>query len=115
MVRGAQDVRLGVEHGDEVLFVPDVVAVGQNVYSGGEQLAHHLVGKAEARGAVFPVRYDEVEAAELGAQPRNHPRSRLPSRTAHNVSDKKHAHGGAYFAYSTARVSRISVTFICPG
>ena len=115
MVRGAQDVRLGVEHRDEVLFVPDVVAVGQDVYPGGEQLAHDLFRKAEARGAVFAVRYDEVEAAELRAQTGNHPRRRRASGAAHNVSDEEHAHGGAYFAYSTARVSRISVTFICPG
>src|SRR5690606_3304416 len=102
-----------------------------------EQFLGNRGGDAAAARGVFPVGDDEMRAVRF-PEPGHHPAHRFPSRTADDVSDKNHVHGvfppagkkvaaccaatfqllpygGSYLAYSTARVSRMTVTLIWPG
>ena len=70
-------------------------------------------------GRVLGVGDDRIHAVHRH-QPWDVPRHHLAARLPHNVPDKENAHlkylnFEFYRAYSTARVSRMTVTLICPG
>src|SRR5690606_24279800 len=129
--------RLVVNEVENLPLVPGMVAHRDAVHTRLEQFLGDRGGDAPAARGIFPVGDDEMRAVCL-PEPGHHPLYRFPSRTADNVSDKDHVHcyflpagkesgrllcshfqllpyGGSYLAYSTARVSRMTVTLIWPG
>ena len=141
VVVGAQDAVVGVQEWVDLALVPDVVAARDDVDPGRE---HGLRGRwreAHAACHVLAVGGHEVDPALL-AEPGQHALDRLAAGLADQVADHQHAACsgwpgrapvrwvaearpaewsggrlavGPYFAYSTARVSRITVTLIWPG
>ena len=74
------------------------------------ELVEHLGRDAEAAGGVLDVDYDVVDVPavhQLGQESRRG----LSAGLADHVADEQQLH----LANSTARVSRITVTLICPG
>ncbi len=110
IVGGAQQARLAVEQLDAFLLVPDVVAGGVAVDRQVGDLGHHLGGDAEAAGGVLDVDHHVVGPLAVH-QPRQQVPERGAARPADHVADEEQPH----LAYSMARVSRITVTLICPG
>ena len=106
-----QQRRVGVEEGDALLLVPHVVAGGPHLDREHLQLSEDFGSDAESAGDVFDVGDDKVDPfpihhrLELGEH-------RSPPRRAHDVADEQESN---HRAYSTARVSRMTVTLICPG
>ena len=110
-VQRAQEPGLGVQQLIGVALLPGVVASGDDVHPGGEDLLDHPgVDPRPARG-VLPVGDDELRA-EAAAQPGQALTEDPPPRLAVHVPHEKEAH---YLAYSMTRVSRSTVTLICPG
>ena len=86
-----------------------MVAAGGQVDRQVGELVEHLGRDAEAAGGVLDVDYDvDVPAVhQLGQELRRG----LSAGLADHVADEQQLH----LANSTARVSRITVTLICPG
>jgi hypothetical protein len=108
VVGGPQQRGVRVEQRHPLLLVPDVVARGPDIDREPVELLEHLGGDAEAAGDVLGVGDDEVDPLAIhqaldvsldGASP----------RAAHDVADEQDPN---HLAYSTARVSRITVTLI---
>jgi hypothetical protein len=102
---------VGVEQGHPLLLVPDVVAGGPHVHRADLELGEDLGGDAEAAGRVLDVGDHEVDplAVDELLEVVGH---RLAAGRPHDVADEQQS---GHLAYSTARVSRITVTLICPG
>ena len=120
----------------DLLLVPDVVAGGDDVHAGGQDRVGGRRGQPHPAGDVLAVGGHEVDAARL-AQLREQPLDRLAAGLADHVADHQDTAGAlrpwrvavrdvpearppdgggrVYFAYSTARVSRMTVTLIWPG
>src|SRR2546428_10947931 len=112
-VRGTQEQVLFHDVLDDLLLVPDVVARGHHVGAGGEDLARdRRPHPATARGvvAVDNASEERVMLTELREQIRD----RGTARLSVDVPDHQDVHR-AYFATSTARVSRMTTTLMCPG
>ena len=72
-------------------------------------------GDPHAAGDVLPVGDDKVDS--LTYYSGEEFRHRAPSPFPYYISDNEYLQRSLtlYFAYSTARVSRMTVTLICPG
>ncbi len=139
VVERAQDALGAVEVLVDLALVPDVVAARDHVHAGREQRLGRPDGQPHAAGEVLAVGGDEVDAALL-AEAGQHLLHGEPARLADDVADHEDPAGarrprrvavgrvaepGAlaaaghaalpYFANSTARVSRMTVTLIWPG
>jgi len=94
VVRGAHDVAAGVEVGPELAVAVRVVAQGDRVDAGGEELVGLPRGQPDAARGVLPVRHDEVEPkllTEGGEQGAHH----APPGAAHDVAhEEDEGHGG---------------------
>jgi hypothetical protein len=115
-----------------------VVARGDDVDAAAEEDLGGCDGQPEAAGEVLAVGRDEVDPP-FRPEVRQDPLEGQPARLADDVADEEDAAGSrwtrgiavgrvaepgppdgavaepGYFAYSTARVSRITVTLIWPG
>ncbi len=105
-----QQARLAREDLPDLLLVPDVIAAGHAVDRQIGELGEHVRRHAEAAGGILDVD-DDVIGAMLVDQARQQPDERAAPRLADHVADEENLH----LAYSTARVSRITVTRIWPG
>ena len=95
-----------------------MVAGGNDVDTGVEQLFGHLERDAETGGGVLAVANDEIDLVFIPEAGQVFPNG-LPSGSSNDVADHQDAHGvvgeAPYRAYSTARVSRMTMTLIWPG
>ncbi len=87
----AQNSFLGVEVRDDLALVEDVVAGGDRVRPGIEELVADLGRDAEAAGGVLAVDDDEVER-ELVAQPGEMLRHHRSARPANHVTANQNTH-----------------------
>src|SRR5436190_22366095 len=97
---------------DDVPVLPDMVARGDHVDTGVLQLLRASDVDAFAAGGVLSVCHDEIDALvapELTEQDGH----RTAARPPHDVAEERDSH--AQCAVSLERVSRITVTLICPG
>src|SRR5439155_9484176 len=99
---------------DDLLLVPDVVAGGQHVGPLLERLLGDLRRDAEAAGGVLDVDHAEVDGVGL-AQPGQELGEGGASGLAEHVAHHEDVNRVAYFATSTARVSRMTTTLMWPG
>ena len=65
IVDRAQEAVVAVGEGERLALVPDVVAGGDAIGAGRDQLLQNILGDAEAAGGVLAVHDDEVEAMLL--------------------------------------------------
>src|SRR5207247_7502280 len=135
VVRGSQDVLHVRQLADELFLGEDMVAAGDHVSARPLELSRDLGRQAEAPGCVLAVEDREV-GAQLLLKRRQDRLDGVPAGMADNVGDEQdlqllRGHSlifgqkkrGArfrapligYFAYSTALVSRTTVTRIWPG
>ena len=106
--------RVGEHVGDVELLV-DVVAERDGIDAGGAELAVLPGRQPRAAGGVLGVGDDEVEPFR-GAKQRHGPPHEREARRADDVAEEEEAHvAPIYFAVSTLRVSRTTVTLISPG
>lgn len=87
----AQEARLPRQIGDDRLFVPDVVAGGEDVDAGSQQLVRDLRRDAEACGGVFDVGDAEVDVV-VPEDPRQLFLDQPSSRPSKNITDGKNPH-----------------------
>ena len=131
--------RFGNSRGD-VTSLPGVIPSRHHVDARGEDLLERFAGDPEPAGRVLPVGDREVHR-KLAAKAREHLRQHPASRLSDDIPDKEDVHTRCallyqyvgdgppdpspsrsdvagecrYLAYSMARVSRKTVTLICPG
>lgn len=102
---------MGIEEGKTLLLVPYVVSGRPDIDGKVIQFFKHRSGDAKASGNVLDIDGHEVHPLAI-----NQTLEFLPegpaARTAEHISDEKHSNQRAY---STALVSRMTVTLICPG
>ena len=117
----SQDPLVAVEGRQDLLLVPDVIARGDDIHARPVERLGGGRGEAHPSGQVLAVGGDEVHAVEI-PQAGELPLDGLAARPADHVADHQDPAGAArprvghaYFAYSTERVSRITVTLIWPG
>jgi len=101
---------------DDLLLVPDVVARGHHVHALLEEGPRDERGDAEARRRVLHVDDGQVGLVLL-AEARQGARAPPCAPAPRHVADADDGErlGQGYFATSTARVSRITITLMCPG
>ena len=102
---------MGVEQRYALLLVPHVIAGCPHLNRQWIEFFQNLGGDPETARHVLDVRDDEVDPLTINDrfELRHH---RAASGRAHDVADKKKSDQRAY---STALVSRITVTLIWPG
>lgn len=106
-----------IEYRQDIFLRPDMIACGNDIYSGIQQFLGGGWGQACPAGDILAVRDDEI-TRQLLSQFRQERRDRLSAGFADHVPDDKRPqmrYRSAYLAISTARVSRTTVTFIWPG
>src|SRR5262249_6945448 len=104
----------------------DVIAGGQHIDAGVEEVAHTLAVDAGAACSVLTVRNHQIESFTIDEARQDRP-ARPAARRADNVTEEQDPHETRlcisrsraeqtrYLANSLALVSRITVTLICPG
>ena len=102
--------------GQDFFVFPDVVAAGEDIHPLVQEEVGHLGGDADAAGGVFAVGHhqvDEIAVHRPGQEFFHRPAARGPD----DIADEQDIHGltPPQRAYSTDRVSRMTVTLICPG
>src|SRR5262249_1226674 len=97
---------------EDVPALPDVIPRRQDVDTRIPQLLGGAGVDTLAIGRVFAVGDDEVDVP-VAAQARDGRSQRPPAGTPHDIPEEQQAHGQC--AISLARVSRMTVTLICPG
>jgi hypothetical protein len=90
-VDGAQQARVGVDRGDDLALIPDMIAGGDAVDAGGIEALTDLVGDAEPGRRVLAVDGDEVEGEGI-TQARNFLDHRVAARPTEDIAAKKHPH-----------------------
>jgi hypothetical protein len=112
-------------------LIPDMVAGGDDMRSKIEEFPGDIHGQSETGGSVFPIDHDEVDRMHIHEAVKP-PGKGQPAGAANDISDEKNfqridsvTRGErkkvaldlvfVYFAYSTARVSRMTLTLIWPG
>src|SRR5439155_20112632 len=102
--------RVDVLH--ELPLIPHVVAVRDHVGAGVVDLARDVRSQARPARGVLAVHDGHVDA-QLALQLRKERRDRVTARAPHHITDEEDAQGlsrQSYLAYSTDRVSRMTVT-----
>jgi len=91
--------------------IPDVIARRHDVGTPAKERVSHFSRATETGGRVFHVDDSHVRA-ELLFESRQHVIGRPPTRFAYHISDEEDMDAAHQRAYSTDRVSRITVTLI---
>ena len=92
IVGRAHEARLARDEHERLALVPGMVAEGDGVRPGQEQVVADRLGDAEAAGRVLAVDDDAVQAPAL-AQPRQAIRDREAPGPSDDVAEEEEAHG----------------------
>ena len=98
----------------DLFLVPDMISGGQDIDMCGVELFDDLAGHAESRRGIFAVGDDEIDPVLLDDPGKKFADGPSP-RFADDIPDKEYLHEPSYRAKSETRVSRMTVTLICPG
>jgi hypothetical protein len=79
--------------GKDGAFIPDVIATGENINIGGQELLGDLRGDAKAAGGVFHVGYAKVDSVRLNQSMKLVEKSSSPG-LAEDISYEEYAHVG---------------------
>ena len=113
-VRGAKKRRTFLDVGHDLALVPGVVPAGQDVRPGAEQLLGGCRSDAHAAGRILAIDDDDVGRTLGGQLPQAVPHDLAPG-SSDDVTDEQDSHDRRQTAKVTARVSRTTLTLICPG
>ncbi len=90
-VGGADQLRLPLDEDQRLALVPDVVARGDRVGAGVDEVLADLLGDAEAARGILAVHHHEIEAI-VGNQPRQAFGDGRPPGPAHHVAHEQEPH-----------------------
>ncbi len=93
-VQRAQQARLGFDVAQQFLAVPGVVAEGNDVGAGGEQVGGHGGCEAEAVAGVFAVHHDQIEGKGF-AQAGQGGDDCVAAGAADDVAEEEYAQAGS--------------------
>ena len=112
IVDRAQEPLVPVGEDQRLALVPDVVAGGDAVGAGGDELQEDLLGDAEAAGGVLAVHHDEVEAVpgDQAGQLLLHGRA---AGAADDVAEEEEPHASASASISSRSVAIASSGTSC--
>ena len=88
IINRPQQTRLGVDEGDDLLLVPDVIAGGDDLHAGAQQVDRDPRRDPAASGGVLAVDDGEIELPFL-LQLRKPRDDRAAAGLAHDVAEEK--------------------------
>ena len=102
----SQQAGIAVDVGDDLAFVPDMVAGGDDIDPGGIELGADLVGDAEAMRRVLAIDDDEIER-ELTPEARHMRDHNLAARAADDIAAEQEPHARSVLVAGNVCGSRL--------